>query len=192
MRNPVSLQVIVGWRSRCGGNRGLRRGIDTVVRDDELTGNAEAHNASSGPVKHDCSRGGALRTRDCGQSRNVLHGRGRPAGATDKLKNPVRRGTLGRRVNRRPFHPAVIQGFEVGRTTNVGTAEGKNGRGRGMSSGTQRELSEELAGSALKSMGMSRCWREAARRGSERTGTRSCVQKGQWSPQEWTDRTKHS
>ena len=55
------------------------------MRDHELTGNAEAHNASSGPVKHDCSRGGALRTRDCGQSRNVLHGR--PAGATCPLKN---------------------------------------------------------------------------------------------------------
>ena len=68
----------------------------------------------------------------------------------------------------------------------------KMGGGRGMSSGTQRELSEELAEGALKSMGMSRCSKEAARRWSDRTGTRSCVQKGQWSPQEWTDRAKHS
>ena len=35
------------------------------------------------------------------------------------------------------------------------------GGGRGMSSGTQRELSEELAGRALKSMGVSRCSKEA-------------------------------
>ena len=61
----------------------------------------------------------------------------------------------------------------------------------GERSGTQRELSE-LTGGALKSMGMSRCSKEAARRGSDRTGTRSCVQKGQWSPQEWTDRARHS
>ena len=33
----------------------------------------------------------------------------------------------------------------------------KMGRGRGMSSGTQRELSAEFAGGALKSMGMSKC-----------------------------------
>ena len=31
-------------------------GADTVVRDNELTGNAETHNASSGPVKDDSSR----------------------------------------------------------------------------------------------------------------------------------------
>ena len=63
-----------------------------------------------------------------------------------------------------------------------------------MPTGTQRELSEELAGGALKSMEMLRCSNreEAARRGSDRTGTRSCVQKGQWSPQAWTDRAKHS
>ena len=57
---------------------------------------------------------------------------------------------------------------------------GKMGGGCGMPSGTQRELSEELAGGALKSMEMLRCSKEAARRGSDRTGTRSCVQKGQW------------
>ena len=34
---------------------------------------------------------------------------------------------------------------------------GKMGGGCGMPSGTQRELSEELAGGSLKSMGMSRC-----------------------------------
>ena len=49
---------------------------------------------------------------------------------------------------------------------------GKMGGGRGVSSGTQRELSAELAGGALKSMGMSRCSKEAARRGSDRTGRR--------------------
>ena len=70
--------------------------------------------------------------------------------------------------------------------------KGKMGGGCGIPSGTQKELSEELAGGALKSMGMSRCSKEAARRGSDRTGTRSCVQKGHWSPQEWTDRAKHS
>ena len=37
----------------------------------------------------------------------------------------------------------------------------------------QKELSEELAGGALKSMEMLRCSKEAARRGSDRTGTRS-------------------
>ena len=68
----------------------------------------------------------------------------------------------------------------------------KMGGGRGMSSGTHRELSEELAGGTLKSMGMPRCSKEAARRGSDRMGTRSCVQKGQWSPQEWTDRADGS
>ena len=35
------------------------------MRDNELTGNAETHNASSGLVKDDSSRGGTLRTRDC-------------------------------------------------------------------------------------------------------------------------------
>ena len=74
----------------------------------------------------------------------------------------------------------------------MGTTEGKMGGGCDMSSGTQRELSEEFAGRALKSMGMSRCSKEAARRGSDRTGTRSCVQKGQWSPGAWTDRAKYS
>ena len=164
----------------------------TVVRDHELTGKAETCTTFGGPVKHDCSRGGALRTRDCGQSRDVLHGRRRPAGATDPLKNPIRGGTLGRRVNGRPFHPAVIQGVRNQEDHKCGHTEGKMGGGRGMSSGTQRELSEELAGGALKSMGMSRCSKEAARRGSDRTGTRSCVQKGQWSPQEWIDRARHS
>ena len=79
--------------------QGSEVGTVTVVRDYELTGNAETHNVSSGPVKHDCSRGGTLRTRDCGQSRDVLHGRGRSARATDPLKNPIRGGTLGRWVN---------------------------------------------------------------------------------------------
>ena len=46
-----------------------------------------------------------------------------------------------------------------------------------MPSGTQRELSEELAGSALKSMDMLRCSKEVARRRSDRMGTRSCVHK---------------
>ena len=113
-----------------------RWGTETIVRDNELTGKAEAHNASSELVKDD-SRGRTVRTRDCGQSRNVLHGRGRPAGATDPLKNPIRGRALGRWVNRRLFHPAVIRGFEVGTTTNVGTTEGENGSGRGMSAGTQ-------------------------------------------------------
>ena len=58
--------------------------------------------------------------------------------------------------------------------------------------GHKREMSEEFSGSALKSMGMLRCSKEAARRRSNRTGTRSCVQKVQWSPQAWTDRAKHS
>ena len=53
---------------------------------------------------------------------------------------------------------------------------GKMGGGCGMPSGTQRELSEELAGGALKSMEMLRCSKETARRGLDRTGTRSCVQ----------------
>ena len=53
-------------------------------------------------------------------------------------------------------------------------------------------MSEELTGRALKSMGMSRFSKEAARRGSDRTGTRSCVQKGQLSPQARTDRAVHS
>ena len=158
------------------------------MRDNELTRNTEAHNASSGPVKDDGSRGRALRTRDCGQSRDVLHGRGRPARATDPLKNPIRGRTLGRWVDGRPFHPTVIQGFEIRRSTTVGTTEGKNGR----RIWHVIELSEEFAGSALKTMGMSRCSKEAARRGSDRTGTTSCVQKGQWSPQAWTDRAKHS
>ena len=55
----------------------------------------------------------------------------------------------------------------------MGTTEGEDGSGCGMPSGTQRELSEELAGGALKSMEMLRCSKEAARRGSDRTGTRS-------------------
>ena len=62
------------------------------MRDDELTGNAEAHNASSGPVKDDSSRRRTLRTRDCGQSRNVLHGRGRPAGAVRRRGGPAEGG----------------------------------------------------------------------------------------------------
>ena len=33
--------------------------------------------------------------------------------STDPLKNPIRRGTLGKRVNGRPFHSAVFQGFEI-------------------------------------------------------------------------------
>ena len=43
----------------------------------------------------------------------------------------------------------------------------------------QRELREEFAGGALKSMEMSRCSREAATEGSDSTG-------------EWSDRAKHS
>ena len=73
----------------------------------------------------------------------------------------------------------------------MGTTEGEDGRGT-WHVVRDTELREELAGSALKSMGMSRCSNEAAKRGSERTGSRSCVQNGQWSPQEWTDRAKHS
>ena len=69
---------------------------------------------------------------------------------------------------------------------------GKMGGGSGVLSGTLRELSDEFAGGALKSMGMSRCTREAATRGSDRMGAKSCVQKGQRSPQECTDRAKHS
>ena len=75
--------------------QGLRWGADTVMRDNELTRNTEAHNASSGLVKDDGSRRGTLRTRDCGQNRDVLHGSGRPARATDPLKNPRQRKNLG-------------------------------------------------------------------------------------------------
>ena len=32
---------------------------------------------------------------------------------------------MGKRVNRRPFHAAVIQGFEIWRSTTVGTTEGR-------------------------------------------------------------------
>ena len=53
-------------------------GGDTVVRGNELTGDAETNNASSRPVKDD-SRRRALRTRDCGKSRDVLNGSGRTA-----------------------------------------------------------------------------------------------------------------
>ena len=60
---------------------------------------------------------------------------------------------------------------------------GKIGGGWGMPSGAQTELSDELAGGALKSMKMLRCSKEVARRGLDRTGTRSCEQKGHWSPQ---------
>ena len=148
------------------------------MRDNELTGNAETHNASSGPVKHDCSRGGTLRIRDCGQSRDVLHGRGRPARATDPLKN------------NQGGHSGVRN--QEDHRCGHNNREEMGGR-RGMSSGTQRESSAELAGGALKSMGMSRCSaKEAARRGSDRTGTRSCLQKGQRSPQEWTEWARHS
>ena len=40
----ISRQVIVGWPVE----QGLRWETDTVVRDDELTGNADSHNASVG------------------------------------------------------------------------------------------------------------------------------------------------
>ena len=122
-------RVVVGWRSKRRWNRGLRSGTVTVLRDNERTGNAKTHTASSGPVKHECSRGRTLRVRNCRQSRDVLHGRGRPTSATDPLKDPCRGRTLGRWVNGRPFHATVIQGFEIRRTTNVGTTEGENGRG---------------------------------------------------------------
>ena len=69
---------------------------------------------------------------------------------------------------------------------------GKMGGGSGMLSGTLRELSAEFAAGALKSVGMLRCSKEATTRGSDRKGMRSCVQKGQRSPQEWTDRARCS
>ena len=47
---------------------------------------------------------------------------------THPLKNPCRRGALGRRVNRGPFHAPVIQRFEIWRSTNVGTTEGEDRR----------------------------------------------------------------
>ena len=40
------------------------------MRDNELTRNAEAHNASSGPLEDDSGRRGTLRTRDWGKSRD--------------------------------------------------------------------------------------------------------------------------
>ena len=43
--------------------------------------------ASSGLVKHDCSRGGILGTWDCGQGRNVLLGRGRTTETKNYRKN---------------------------------------------------------------------------------------------------------
>ena len=72
-RTSQQEDIIVGW------NRRLRWGGDTVVRDNELTGDAETNNASSGFVKDDGRRRRALRTRDCGKSRDVLHGSGRTA-----------------------------------------------------------------------------------------------------------------
>ena len=60
-------------------NMRLKWGGDTVVRDNELTGDAETNNASSRPVKDDSRRRRALRTRDCGKSRDVLNGSARTA-----------------------------------------------------------------------------------------------------------------
>ena len=71
--------------------------------------------------------GGTLRTRDCGQGRNVLNGRGRTTGTTNPLTDPSRGGTLGRRVNSGPFHPTVVQWFKVRRTTSVVNTKRKNG-----------------------------------------------------------------
>ena len=49
----------------------------------------------------------------------------------------------------------------------------------------------ERIGRGRVGMEMLKCSKEAVRRGSDR-GTRSCVQKGQWSPQAWTDRANQS
>ena len=103
---------------------------DTVVRDNDLIGNAETDNASSGPVKHDCSRGGTLR-RDCGQSRDV--GRGRP-------EEPNQRRNLGQKGE---WETVPSDGHSGVRNQEVQAQQrGKMGGGRGVSSGTQRELSE--------------------------------------------------
>ena len=62
---------------------------------------------------------------------------------------------------------------------------GKMEEVRGMSSWTLKEFSAEFAGGKIEVF-------EGGQKRSERTGTRSCVQKGQRSPQEWTDRARHS
>ena len=51
MREPVTWRVVVGWKRRRRWIRSLRWGTVT-------TGKTETRDASSIPVKHDCSRGG--------------------------------------------------------------------------------------------------------------------------------------
>ena len=72
----------------------------------------------------------------------------------------------------------------------MGTTEGRWEGDVACRQGHRENRVKNLQG--LVEMGMSRCSKEAARRGSDRTGTRSCVQKEQWSPQEWADRAKQS
>ena len=98
------------------------------------------------------------------------------------IEEPNQRRNLGQ-MGEWETIPSGGQGFEIRRTTGVGTAEGENGRR------TWHVVRDTERIECRILMGMSRCSKEAARRGSDRTGTRSCVQR---SPQEWTDRARHS
>ena len=177
------------WAGRCRVEeqapveQGSEWGTVTVVRDQELTGKAVTRNASSGPVKRDCSRGGTenmrLRARqEC------------PAWTWTNRRNdrniaePNQRRNLGQTGE---WETIPSDGHSGGPQV-WAQQRGKMGGRRGMLSGTLRELSAEFAGGRVEVDGNVEVF-EGVRH--KRVRTRSCVQKGQRSPQEWTDRARH-
>ena len=102
------------------------------------------------------------------------------------------RGALGRRVNRNHSIRRSFKGSKSGGPQLWAQQQrGKMG-GCGVSSGTQRDLIEEFAGSALKSMGMSRCFERGCQKGVRQDGHEVLCAERAVVTASVADRAKHS
>ena len=143
------------------------------------------HRNTTEPVKDDVRRRRTQSTRDCGKSRDVLHGSGRTAWTKHTLEGPKEARGLGQTGEQETIpcgrHPRISQSWDP----QLWAQQRDGKKDVACHQGHKENWVKNWKGTLWKRTRWE-CWgtrRWLQEGGSDRTETRFCVQKGQWSPQ---------